>query len=175
MHVSGGSGRSYRSHFRRDWATGQAYPNLWPYRVKMGAMFIGGFPSDLFEGMEETLSNVGVVSYGPPRITYTWENSFLGDTATFTLTEFPGGMDREQGWVYLFTENTAVGFLRLEVSAYLLDDEESHWQITSPFPSGSWAATAIGEFSGFVYAPPDPLIEFFAARWEELPMDERTP
>ena len=175
MHVSGGHGRQYRTTHRRDWPTGQAFPNLWPFKIKLDDWSIGGFPSDLFDGMLGTLSGAATIADDGLSIAYKWENSFLFDTATILLTEYPGTDDLKQGWVFLFTETTKAGFLRIVVDAYLLDGESDLWQVSHPLPAGHWSYDAVGEFGGFVWAGETPLIQMLAARWEDLPVDERSP
>jgi len=175
MHVSGGNGKQYRSHFRRDWPTGQAFPNLWPYRVHMGSWNLGGFPSDLFDNMQEENTEPGVINDADQTIIYTTTASFLGETATLVITCAHGFNDLQQSWNFLFTDNVHAGFVLILYDRYLLDDESDLWQVTYPMDSGHYSVTAVGEFGGFLYDGPNPLIEMFSATWDQLPPDERFP
>jgi len=175
MHVSGGDGREYRAHFRRDFPTGQAFPNLWPFKVKLDSWNLGNFPSGEFDNMVGTLSEEGVVSSDQQEMRYTWNRTFLGETSTFDLICRHGDRDTKQSWRFLFTNNVTAGLYLIAYDLYLLDTESDLWQITRALEAGHYAITAVGGFGGVLFDGPTPEMLFFAAEWSELPPDEQHP
>lgn len=175
MHVSGGNGRQYRAHFRRDFPTGQAFPNLWPHRIRMGATTLINWPKDLLEEWNDVLSEPGVVSDDGQAITYVAKKETLFETAQCTITMLHGSLDTDQQWTWLYEDDTVAGFLFIQTNFYMLDDESDIWEVSGPLPPAGFVFTAVGAFSSVQYAGDSPTIEMFAAEWADLPPDEQNP
>jgi hypothetical protein len=143
--------------------------------VRIGTWNIGGFPSDLFDGMQGTLSSLATISTDGQTISYTWERSFLLETATLVLTMLPGPGPLDQHWNWTFSDNVFAGALVITADTYVLDTENDLWQITYALPAGHYSFTGVGSFGGCLFDGPSPLMEFYAAVWEDLPPDEREP
>jgi len=173
MHLSGGNGREYRAHYRRDFPTGQAFPNLWPHRIKMGATTMFNWPKDLLEEWNEVVSEVGVVSPDGQAITYVARKETLFETAQCTITMLHGILDTDQQWTWLYEDDTVAGFLFIQANFYMLDMGSDIWQSTHPLPPGDFVFTPAGAFSSVQYVGDSPTIEMFATPWADLPPDER--
>jgi len=132
------------------------------------------WPSFIWDNFLEVISSVGVISSDGQKITYTWEQSFLLDTATIVMDFRPGPGPLDQHWSWLFTETTKAGFLLVTSDGYVLDQESSRWQVSYSLPVDHFNLVGVGDFGLVEFAPAtSPFIEMYSAKWSEIPMDER--
>jgi len=165
-------GIPYRTLHRRDFPTGQDFPNLWPWRCNLDFWNINNLPNILFDALIglNTMSNVGVLNNRI--LLYRFQTDFLANWARLDWSISIGEPDDVQTYKWKFYTNLEAGYAEITATGYALDRNSDYWNCDAVFPSGVYTLFTSGDYLGVTVGNPW-LFRSTYSDWDQIPPDER--
>jgi hypothetical protein len=150
MHV----GKLYPTAFRRDFPTGQIFPNLWPDRIFFDFFQPTLMPGSRWPWIDQTVSEHGEPSPSGQFLVYQWilDDGLFTGTTTFSIGY--GVDEHDQRYIFQFEDTGFPGILILEMQGYGLDPNPDYWNFNLVMPLGLITITQSGSFAGVLFADP---------------------